>query len=180
MGKKITIGDSVSIGDRAMIHVSGLVGKDAPTSIGNRVVIGVGANIHGCTLEDECEIGDMAQVLDGAVVKKHSKVAPGSVVSGGTVVPSRELWSGIPAKFARQLTSAEINQIGYLVSEQAELAVNHAVECSKDWVQITDEDFALEQSRQTTDTFIKPLSDEVRRSYIHILSIFTAYMYSIY
>jgi serine acetyltransferase len=161
-----------------MIHVSGNLKKSAPTNIGNRVIIGVGANVHGCTLEDECEIGDMAQVLDGAVVKKHSKIAPGSVVTPGTVVPPRQLWAGIPAKFQREMTSAEINRIGHLVAEQAEFAKAHAIECSKGWEQIFEEDFALEEKRQTGSYFYQPLSEKVLDQSLHYKDY--AYIYVIY
>ena len=66
----ITIGEDVTIGDRAMIHCSG-ISKKHPTSIGNRAVIGAGSIVHGCTLEDECMVGDGAQILDGAKVFIH-------------------------------------------------------------------------------------------------------------
>ena len=128
----ITIGDAVSIGERAMIHCSSPETLNSPTKIGSRVVIGVGANIHGCTLEDECYIGEMSTVLDGAVVGKHSVIAPGSVVTSGTTVPSRQLWSGVPAKYERDLSTEEISKIGYEVSDAAEWASLHAEEVAKD------------------------------------------------
>ena len=55
----ITIGDGVTIGDRAMIHCSGIAG-DHPTVIGNKVVVGAGAIVHGATLEDDCLIGEVS------------------------------------------------------------------------------------------------------------------------
>jgi carbonic anhydrase/acetyltransferase-like protein (isoleucine patch superfamily) len=66
----IIIGNKVTVGDRVMVHCSGVL-TNHPTKIGNNVVIGAGAIIHGCTIEDECYIGSGAQVLlDGAVIQK--------------------------------------------------------------------------------------------------------------
>lgn len=141
-----------------MIHSSG-----PTTVIGNRVLIGAGANIHGATLEDECQIGDMATVLDKAVVKRHAIVSPGSVVSSGTVVPSRQLWSGAPAKYQRDLTSDEINRIAFEISDATELASMHAEETAKGWEQIVDERDEREENEQRNPHYYQPLSEDVKR-----------------
>lgn len=128
-----------------MIHCSG--GKlNTTTQIGSRVLIGVGATIHGATLEDECYIGDKATILDGAVVKKHSIVAAGSVVSPKTVIPSGQLWSGIPARYERDLTSEEITKIAIDLSESTDLSFVHAKEQQKGWEQIVQEADDLEEN----------------------------------
>ena len=143
-----------------MIHCSG--GKlDAPTKIGNRVHIGVGATVHGATLEDECRIGDLATVLDHAVVKKHSIIAAGAVVSPRTVVPSGQLWSGIPAKFERELTIDELSQIGYTLSDTADLAYMHAEEQSKNWEQIVDEAADLEENENRNSHYCQVTPEKV-------------------
>lgn len=136
----------MSVGENSMVHCSGK--GEAPTSIGNRVVIGVGTNIHGCTLMDDCQVGDCAQVLDKAVVHRHAVIAPGSVVTPGTVVPERELWSGIPARFERQLASSEIRQQANVVAEQTEYASQHATEVAKGWRQLEQEAYELDLKEQ--------------------------------
>ncbi len=78
----ITIGEGVSIGDRVMVHCSGGHGNgEKPTVIGDRVVVGAGAILHGCTIETESFVGAGAQILDGAVVQKHAALAPGSLLA---------------------------------------------------------------------------------------------------
>jgi gamma-carbonic anhydrase len=156
----IVIGDNVSISDRAMIHCSG-GNLDAPTKIGNRVHIGVGATVHGATLEDECRIGDLATVLDHAVIKKHSIIAAGAVVSPKTVVPSGQLWSGIPAKFERELTIDELSQIGYTLSDTADLAYTHAEEQAKTWEQIVDEAADLEENNNRNAHYCQVTPEKV-------------------
>ena len=163
----IKIGNCVTVGDRAMIHSSGQV-----ASIGNKVLIGAGANIHGCTLEDECKVGNMATVLDKAIVQKHAIVADGAVVTPGTVVKSRELWSGNPAKFQRELSSQEISQIAYEVSDNVELSVAHAEECDKDWRQIEEEQEIREEESQRNPFYYQRISEDVRRTLpFHVISL---------
>lgn len=153
----IKIGDCVTVGDRAMIHSSGQI-----ASIGNRVLIGAGANIHGCTLADECKVGNMATVLDKATVQKHAIVADGAVVTPGTVVKSRELWSGNPAKFERELTSQEISQMAFDVADSVELSVAHAEENAKDWRQIESEEEIREEESQRNPFYYQRITEDVK------------------
>ena len=46
-------------------------------------------------------------ILDGAIIKKSSMLAAGSLLTQGKTVKSGELWAGKPAKFLRMLTSNE-------------------------------------------------------------------------
>lgn len=153
----IKIGKCVTVGDRAMIHSSGDV-----ADIGDRVLIGAGANIHGCVLHEECKVGHMATVLDKAVVQKHAIVADGAIVTPGTVVKTRELWSGNPAKFERELTSQEIAELAFEVADNVELSVVHAEECAKDWKQIEDENDLREEESQRNPFYYQRLSDDVK------------------
>ncbi len=57
----ITIGNDTSVGDRVMIHCSAH-GGNFPTVIGNKVILGAGSLIHGCTIEDGAVVGEGAQV----------------------------------------------------------------------------------------------------------------------
>lgn len=135
----ITVGQSVTIGDRVMIHASG-GDVDLPTVIGDRSVIGSGAILHGCILADECVIGSGAQVMDGAKVQKHAIVAPGSLVPQGKTVPSGQLWAGMPAKYARDLYPAEIAAIASKALAEVEISAVHALENAKTWETIEAED----------------------------------------
>ena len=153
----IKIGANVTIGDKCMVHWS----KDHPTVIGDRVVVGPGAIIHGCHLENECFIGAGAQILDGARVQTNAMVGPGAVLSKGKVVPTGQCWSGIPAIFERNLTKIEIESIGELAEENTELAVLHAQENLKTWEDIEMELFNFKQEVERGPDFYKRLTDEV-------------------
>lgn len=134
-----SIGTKTSIGDRAVVHVAKIQG-DHPTKIGSNVTIGAGAIVHACTIEDLVLIGESAQIMDGATVCANSIVSPSSIVTPGTKVPSGELWSGSPAKKARALTSEEIASISESAHDTLELAYLHAVENSKDYKELIEEE----------------------------------------
>ena len=101
---KIRIGDRTNIQDGSVLHVdSG--GND--TIIGNDVLIGHMAMIHGTSIEDEGFVGFSAMTMDGSLVKNKGMLAAGSLLSPGKVVGSGEMWRGRPAKFARALSLNE-------------------------------------------------------------------------
>jgi carbonic anhydrase/acetyltransferase-like protein (isoleucine patch superfamily) len=135
---RITIGDATSVGDNVMIHADGPP-RESPAVIGNKVVIGAGATIHGAILEDESFVGDNATVLDLAVIRKNGMLAPGALLAGGKEIKSGELWAGVPAKFERKLTSAEIDRMVAKAQEAAELADVHRADSAKTWQELYDE-----------------------------------------
>jgi len=104
----IKIGSRTNVQDGAVLHVTH---QRHPLSIGEGVVIGHGAIVHGSTLEDGCLIGIGARVLDGAIVESGAQVAAGAVVPPGMRVPSGQLVMGIPAKVKRRLSEEELQAI---------------------------------------------------------------------
>jgi carbonic anhydrase/acetyltransferase-like protein (isoleucine patch superfamily) len=135
----VTIGDRTSIGDRAVVHVAKIQG-DFPTYIGNQVIVGAGALVHAATLKDGCVIGESAQVMDGCVIEANAVVSPASIVTPGTIVPAAELWAGSPARKVRALTEEEIKRMPERAIEMASLAAEHALESSKDYKTILEEE----------------------------------------
>lgn len=110
-----------------MVHVArhGLKKRDAPTLIGDNVVIAHGALIHACTIEDGAMVDIGSTVLDGAVVSSKSILGPGSLLLEGQRVPTGELWAGSPAKFVRKLSEEEMQAIANIAQKYRELADKH-------------------------------------------------------
>lgn len=131
----ITVGENTNIQDLAVVHVA-KIHKDIPTLIGSNVTVGPGAIIHACTIKDNCIIGTGAQVLDGAVVGEQSIVTAGSIVTYGKQIPAGQLWSGVPARYLRDLTTEEIEFMKLSSLEFAELSQVHASECAKSFEEI--------------------------------------------
>ena len=90
-----------------MVHVD----HKTPTVIGNRVVVGHRAIIHGSTVEDDCIIGMGAILLNRSRVGRNCIVAAGSVVREDFVAPAGSLVAGVPGVVKRPLTPEEIERI---------------------------------------------------------------------
>jgi carbonic anhydrase/acetyltransferase-like protein (isoleucine patch superfamily) len=98
------IGARTNVQDGAVLHVTH---ERFPLRIGDDVVIGHSAMVHGATLEDGCLIGIGARVLDGALIETGAQVGAGAVVPPGMRVPAGSLALGVPARIARPLTDEE-------------------------------------------------------------------------
>ncbi len=105
----IRIGAESNIQDNSVVHVTH---GSAPTRIGDRVTVGHGAIVHGCTIEDNVLIGMGAVVMDHAVVGTGSIVGARALVTSGMEIPPHSMVLGVPAKVVRRLSEAEIASIG--------------------------------------------------------------------
>lgn len=103
----ITIGEESNVQDLSMVHVD----YNTPTTIGNRVVVGHRAIIHGATVGDDCIIGMGAILLNRSKVGRNCIVAAGAVVREDFVVPDGSLVAGVPAVVKRPLTPEETERI---------------------------------------------------------------------
>src|SRR3954451_23208691 len=90
----IEVGEGSSIQDNAVIHCA----DDLPTLIGPDVVVGHGAMLEGCVIEERALIGMGAIVLQRARVGASAMVAAGAVVGEGGAVGARMLAAGVPAR----------------------------------------------------------------------------------
>ena len=99
----VTIGARSNVQDGAVLHV----GDDSPCTVGQDVVVGHRAVLHGCRVEDACLIGMQATILDDAVIGAGSVVGAGALVTQETVIPPRSLVLGVPARVVRKLTEAD-------------------------------------------------------------------------
>ena len=158
----ISVGEGSTIGDRVMVHCANH-GKDFPTVIGKGVQVGAGAILHGCTLADTCVVGEGAQVLDGAKIGQGAIVSPGSLLGMGKTVPAGQLWAGVPARYVRDVTAAELEKIVAVSLENSQLASEHALECAKSWQTIEQEEYDHEQVAGRNESYYRRLSPAVRR-----------------
>ena len=113
----IEIGPGCSIQDTAVIHCA----TDLPTIIGADVVVGHGAMLEGCTIEDGALIGMGAIVLQHARVGAGAMVAAGAVVSERTEVPPGVLAAGVPAQVKKELSGSALAWTGRAAAHYQEL-----------------------------------------------------------
>ena len=118
----IRIGARTSIQDLVMIHATL---NRSQTTVGEGVIVGHGAILHGCTIEDDVLIGMGATILDEAIVPKHTIVAANALVPEGKVLESGYLYVGVPAKKLKPLTEAQIANIKRGAEHYVEYAKEH-------------------------------------------------------
>ena len=119
----IRIGARSNIQDGSIVHVTR---KLAATTIGEDVLVGHMAIIHGCTLQDRSFVGLGAIVMDGCVIEPDGMLGAGALLSPGKVIKGRELWLGRPAKFVRLLSDEEVERNRRGAAGYVELARMHA------------------------------------------------------
>lgn len=101
----VEILQNTNIQDNCTLHVS----HDAsPLLIGKNVTVGHNAILHSCTIGDNVLIGMGAIVLDNTVVESLSMIAAGAMVRPNSRIETGKLYGGIPAKYIRDLTKAEM------------------------------------------------------------------------
>ena len=107
---QIRIGARTNIQDGTVIHCDS--DKDGggghPTIIGDDVLVGHMALLHGCTLLDRAFVGLGSIVMDGCIIEGDGMLAAGAMLTPGKTIPHRQLWAGRPAKYVRDLSDEEV------------------------------------------------------------------------
>lgn len=129
---KIIVGARSNVQDGSVIHVEGPSdrekssgGRVLDTVIGQDVLIGHMALLHGCRVDDGGFVGMGAIVMDGARVEKQGLLAAGALLPPGKILPSRELWGGRPAKKMRELGEKELAGMAVQCAHYEEMAQYH-------------------------------------------------------
>ncbi|AHV97636.1 MULTISPECIES: gamma carbonic anhydrase family protein [Paenibacillus] len=99
----IRIGKNNSIQDNCVVHMT-----DSGTFIGDNNTIGHGSILHNCTIGNNNVIGMNAVVLDGAVIQNENVIAAGSVITGNTRIEDRQLFTGSPGQFKKELSGSSL------------------------------------------------------------------------
>jgi carbonic anhydrase/acetyltransferase-like protein (isoleucine patch superfamily) len=98
----VKVGEETSIQDNAVVHCA----AELPTVIGRKAVIGHGAMLEGCVVEDAALVGM------GAIVLQHARVGAGAMLAAGAVLSERKsvsagvLAAGVPARELKPLSGS--------------------------------------------------------------------------
>ena len=117
----IVIGRRTNIQDNCTLHVD----EDAPLTIGDAFTIGHGAIIHGATIGNQVLVGMKAVVLSHARIGSRTIIGACALIGEHKDVPEGVLMLGIPAKYARELTEVELENIVSGAGEYYERALEH-------------------------------------------------------
>ena len=127
---RIRIGARSNVQDGTVIHVdpprAGGPDHGFPALIGEDVLIGHMAMVHGCTLHDRAFVGLGAIVMDGCGIESDAMLAAGAMLTQNKRIPSGQLWAGRPAKFVRELGDQDKEMMRLGVIHYVELAKRHA------------------------------------------------------
>ena len=123
----IRVGEMTNIQDGTIIHCTHDKNGDGGigTDIGDGITIGHCVLLHACKLEDYCFIGMRATIMDGVTVETGAMVAAGALVTPGKTVPAGQLWAGSPARYMRDLTPAEAENIRYSAGHYGRIAQSY-------------------------------------------------------
>lgn len=124
---RIRIGARTNIQDGSVLHVDSpdADGGGHQTLIGEEVLIGHLAMVHGCLLHDRAFVGLGAIVMDGCEIESDAMLAAGAMLTPGKRIPSGQLWAGRPARPLRDLSEADIAGMRAGVAHYVELAKRH-------------------------------------------------------
>jgi gamma-carbonic anhydrase len=125
---RISIGARTNIQDGTVIHVDSPKLDEPeghPAIIGEEVLIGHMAMVHGCILHDRSFVGLGAIVMDGCEIESGAMLAAGAMLTPGRCIPAGQLWSGRPAKYVRDLREEEIASHAFGVAHYVKLAKAH-------------------------------------------------------
>ena len=117
----IVIGRRTNIQDNCTLHVD----DDAPLTIGDECTIGHGAVVHGATLGNQVFVGMKAVVLSHARISSRTIIGACALVAEHKDIPEGVLMLGIPAKYARELTEVELENIASRAEGYYERSLEH-------------------------------------------------------
>lgn len=103
----VIVGRDSNIQDNAVLHVD----RGMPCRLGDRVTVGHGAVVHGCTIGEECVVGMNATINSGAAIGRGSLVASGAVVRESAEFPAASVIGGVPAKVIREVDAVLAKRI---------------------------------------------------------------------
>lgn len=119
--EKITIGKFTSVQENVVMHVD----QGFPTKVGDRVTVGHGAIVHGCTVEDDCIIGAGAIVFNGSTIGTQTIIGLGAVIPEGQTIPRRSIVVGVPGRVIKEIAHDHEVIIAQSVEHYQTLARNH-------------------------------------------------------
>ena len=99
----IDIGVGSNVQEGSVLHTD----PDCPLTIGENVIVGHQAMLHGCTIGDGSLIGMQAIVLNRAKIGRGCLIGAGALVPEGREIPDRSMVLGSPGKIVRQVTDEE-------------------------------------------------------------------------
>jgi len=121
---KIKIGSCTNIQDGSVLHMP----AGGQIFIGDHVTVGHRAVIHGCKVGNRVLVGMGSVIMNDVEIGDDCLIAAGALVTENTVIPSRSLVMGMPARVKRELSADEIARLKASADEYVETARRYLAE----------------------------------------------------
>lgn len=105
--ERIEIGEGSNVQDNAVVHTDS--GK--PTIIGNSVVVGHCAVVHGAVVGNNVLIGINATVLSGSRIGNNCIIGAGAVVNENMEIADNSIAVGVPAMVIKRTDEKAVERI---------------------------------------------------------------------
>lgn len=115
----VHIGKNTNIQENSVIHVDYKI----PCIIGENCIIGHRALLHSAYIGNFCLVGMGSIVLDRAKMEDYSMLGAGSMLTGGKIIKSKQLWIGSTAKYFRDIDDNEIEHGKNAIFDYINLAI---------------------------------------------------------
>eukprot|EP01059_Diplonema_ambulator_P008681 TRINITY_DN1834_c0_g4_i1.p1 TRINITY_DN1834_c0_g4~~TRINITY_DN1834_c0_g4_i1.p1 ORF type:complete len:271 (+),score=17.47 TRINITY_DN1834_c0_g4_i1:168-980(+) len=137
---EVNIAANTTIQDRCVIRCMPTRG----CNIGSHVTIEPGCTVSGADIADDVFIGAGSVIMEGARIESQAIIAPGSVLQKYAVVPSGELWAGVPAAKIRDLTEEEITSLRASALHGVGLSEAHKDVTEKSYTDLDEEETVMQ------------------------------------
>lgn len=132
---KISIGNRSNVQDNAVLHITHASDFNPggwPLTIGDDVIIGHRAILHGCTLKNRILVGNGAIVNDGAIINEEVILGAGCMVPPGKTLESGYVYVGNPCKKLRPVSDRERSFFTYSPANYVKLKDQYLAEQDTD------------------------------------------------
>ena len=119
---RITLGPRVNLQDGVIVHTD----HGEPQDVGEGVVVGHRAVLHGRRVGRDTLIGMGALLLSGCDIGEECLIAAGTLVTEGRRIPPRSVVMGVPGKVVRAVTEDELRRTRAICAHYLELAQRYA------------------------------------------------------
>jgi carbonic anhydrase/acetyltransferase-like protein (isoleucine patch superfamily) len=127
---KIEIGAYSTIYDNSTLTVGDILPTGFPANlrVAEYSVIGHGCFLRSCEIKSHVMVGAGSTVLEGCIVESFARIEPGTVVPPGRVIPAGQVWGGSPARYIRNTTDEEKEDVVTAVRKNYDLGMTHKEE----------------------------------------------------
>ncbi len=119
---KVTLGARVNLQDGVVVHTD----HGVPMDVGEGVVVGHRAVLHGRSVGRDTLVGMGALLLSGCEIGAECVIAAGSLVTEKRRIPPRSVVMGVPGKVVREVTDDDLRRTHAITASYLELAQRYA------------------------------------------------------